>query len=257
MKNFYLFFLITGINYSIYPCETAIKNRSRISLLVEQCISMSRTKKIMAISTLSLAGLGAYLFLSKSRILTEKLTNPLVKHPTDSKVYPEEKEEISIGHNTLITNFVYDQDMPQLNILLFKEWPRLYNRTLDSSDNPSITLRFKDRLLNTHPVQIRIARVDSQIAGFITYYKVDPTKGHIDLLAVDEKFRKKGLATALLQTAENNLKKQCVNTVDILVLNTNTTAQHLYKKIGFKDANGNTPQTTWLHYIKDLIKSNN
>lgn len=69
---------------------------------------------------------------------------------------------------------------------------------------------------------------DNDPAGFIAY-----AEGHINLLAVKEKYRGQGLGNALIGHAINDLEGQGCKKIWLYVRNTNINAQNQYKKFGF------------------------
>src|ERR1700722_5445954 len=75
-----------------------------------------------------------------------------------------------------------------------------------------------------------------EIAGmiFIAIYRIPYVKkAYIDDIVVDEKFRKQGIATKLLQIAIEEAKKHDVSYV-MLTAKTTRAANSLYEKLGFQ-----------------------
>lgn len=80
---------------------------------------------------------------------------------------------------------------------------------------------------------------DKEIRGWISVgrsynYFTDEMEGMIPELYVLPKFRKKGIAKELLESALNRLKKEGFKKVQLNVYSGNP-AKHLYKKAGFID----------------------
>jgi ribosomal protein S18 acetylase RimI-like enzyme len=82
--------------------------------------------------------------------------------------------------------------------------------------------------------RIKVYLDDGKFAGFITYKKIDATSGVIGLLAVKNKFRKRGIAQKLTQTAINDLKYLGLKKIYVSAYIQNTSAILLYTKLGFK-----------------------
>lgn len=92
-----------------------------------------------------------------------------------------------------------------------------------SSDNPSYA----------KPLQVYVYRLDKQVAGFITLYKENFFSGKILHLGVDRSYRKRGIATALVNFALRKIKSMgCTQAVLVTRVN-NTRARNLYTKLGF------------------------
>ena len=88
---------------------------------------------------------------------------------------------------------------------------------------------------NTGKLKIKTLRDDGQLAGFVTYYKDSTGKGHVQFLAVDEKFRGKGFGEQLMRYALDDLKKMGVKHIDLFTRPINYAAQKVYKKVGMHE----------------------
>lgn len=75
------------------------------------------------------------------------------------------------------------------------------------------------------------AKVDKEIVGFIMLQKSDEL--NIDSIAVKKEFRNLGIATKLVQKAEEFAKTEKIENLSLEVSNNNITAYLLYKKLGF------------------------
>ena len=151
-----------------------------------------------------------------------------------------------------ITDFDHQRDMPFLGPLLEKEWPKLYAAQFPGLNHSLVASRFQHQKISNHTVYIKVARVKEQTAGFITYYRQSQNRGHIDLLAVSEEFRKQGIAFRLLSNAENHFKQEPkISSLDILVHNTNSNAQNLYEKLGYI-LQQSTNNSVWRQLIKKI-----
>lgn len=72
------------------------------------------------------------------------------------------------------------------------------------------------------------------VKGFVSYYKLSPTKAKILYVAVHDDYRRQGLAAKLLQNAVDTLEAQGIKQIELLTRVVNTRAQGLYRKLGFK-----------------------
>lgn len=87
------------------------------------------------------------------------------------------------------------------------------------------------------------AETDGHICGYLVLYIetqpekffVHPKKGFAGSIGVDEKFRGRGVAPAMLAAAEEFLKEHGVTIFDIDVYTFNEKAGRVYDSFGFKD----------------------
>ena len=101
------------------------------------------------------------------------------------------------------------------------------------------------------------AVIDGEVVGFIMLNKSDEL--NIDSIAVKKDFRNLGIASKLVQNAENIAKESNIETLSLEVAYTNITAYLLYEKLGFVErrtrknyyANGDDA----IEMIKNLKKS--
>ncbi|MHC1582198.1 MAG: ribosomal protein S18-alanine N-acetyltransferase [Candidatus Syntropharchaeia archaeon] len=90
-------------------------------------------------------------------------------------------------------------------------------------------------LYELYPDGFLVAEVDGRIVGFIIAILTMDGEGRIFSIAVDEGYRRKGIGTALLNSAFEILKEKGVDSVRLEVRVTNHPAQSLYRKLGFVD----------------------
>jgi len=96
--------------------------------------------------------------------------------------------------------------------------------------------------LNKWPNAFYVAEVDGEVVGYVMS-RVElgwgitklglMKKGHIVSLAVLEKYRRRGIGTALMKAALEGLKNYGVKEVYLEVRVSNTPAIRLYEKLGF------------------------
>lgn len=78
-----------------------------------------------------------------------------------------------------------------------------------------------------------VAQEDNSIVGYIIFWIRFEDEGHIISIAVDEKHRRKGIASKLVETTMEIFKKYSVKTIKLEVRVENKGAQKFYKKLGF------------------------
>ena len=69
--------------------------------------------------------------------------------------------------------------------------------------------------------------------AFINYY-IMYERAELNYIFVKEEERKKGIASKMLEYMLNNLKEECIETIDLEVNSLNKKAINLYQKYGFK-----------------------
>jgi len=117
-----------------------------------------------------------------------------------------------------------------------EEFPAYYLNDLNfmlKYHSPNTDIRNAGRL------KIKTLRDDGELAGFTTYYKDPSGKGHIQFLAVSEKFRGKGFGEQLMRYALYDLKKMGVKHIELFTRPTNYAAQKVYHKVGMNETHRN------------------
>lgn len=147
-----------------------------------------------------------------------------------SKAKKKFKKSTNKSHKAYIRSFNLKKDKKFIINALRKEWDFLVGGK--NACTPALTPHsvFKEMLKNT----IKILCVGHKHAGVITYSK----KGHVNLINVHPKFRKKGYAMQLLKYAEKKLSKKKVKKMTLEVFNYNYKAIKCFKKAGFKRKTG-------------------
>ncbi len=78
-----------------------------------------------------------------------------------------------------------------------------------------------------------VAEVDGMVIGFAVLVLTPEEEGRVFALAVDSRFRGKGVGRALLKAAFNLLRKYKIGFVRLEVRVSNWVAQQLYRSMGF------------------------
>ncbi len=141
-----------------------------------------------------------------------------------------------IGAEPSIMPFNYYTDLPQLEVLLKKEWPTLFwNPSYDAnlvsimfkSQNPGDLNARKKKLF------ISVLKENNLLLGFITYYQPDSQTGHIELLAIDPVHQGLGYGKKMV----NFVKDWCINLrckyLQLYVFTNNPNAIQFYHHLGF------------------------
>ena len=97
------------------------------------------------------------------------------------------------------------------------------------------TLTFEDikRAISDENYFIFKAVADDEIVGFVMLQKTDEL--NVESIAVKKEFRNLGLATKLIDLAEQTAKENQISTLSLEVSFKNINAFLLYEKLGFKE----------------------
>ena len=83
--------------------------------------------------------------------------------------------------------------------------------------------------------QFRVVLCEGEIAGFISFYannQIDRV-AYVSMIAVSEKFRRRGFGKILLENYENISKLKNMKKINLEVLLSNTAAINFYERYGF------------------------
>lgn len=105
----------------------------------------------------------------------------------------------------------------------------LFDKVWDSRKN------LKNKIKN-NPKSIILAIEKNKVAGCI-YAQTDGWEGFLWRLAVSNKYRKRGIGTTLLRSAERFLRKKDVKEIGLFVNSKNTDLHKYYKKRGYISSN--------------------
>ena len=98
----------------------------------------------------------------------------------------------------------------------------MYTKWIDKSIDPE------------NDIQVLIRQINNKIAGFISVEKVSKDTATIGLLAVNNEFRGKSIASKLLAQAESLLMKETFKFLEVATQKNNLPAMRLYQKNNFK-----------------------
>lgn len=93
-----------------------------------------------------------------------------------------------------------------------------------------------DNLAHVAPKTFLVAEKDGKIAGYVVAIVQGAGLGHIISIAVNPKYHRQGIGTALILRLIEILKAQGASAVRLEVRKSNITAQKMYAKLGFKTA---------------------
>ena len=114
---------------------------------------------------------------------------------------------------------------------------RLYQIERECFDKEAFTRQQIAYLLKDYNSINLIARINSEIAGFIigaAYYERNAQLGHILTVDVTPAYRQKGVAQKLLQEIEKIFKEKGFRASYLEVREDNIAALGLYRKLGYK-----------------------
>lgn len=91
---------------------------------------------------------------------------------------------------------------------------------------------FVSELDNNQLANYLVARVDGCLAGYCGLWVV-LEEAHITTLAVDKKYRGRGIASCLIKTVLEKARQKGARRISLEVRTTNVNARRLYEKFGF------------------------
>ena len=106
---------------------------------------------------------------------------------------------------------------------------KLASDTLPEKYNPAIFNYFYE----TNPDLFIVAELGKKIIGFIIGIKINKKISKILMLTVSGKYRKKNIASSLLNQFENTILKENINEIELEVRTLNKNAIKFYQKRGY------------------------
>ncbi len=116
--------------------------------------------------------------------------------------------------------------------MLFEDLPAVVAIEQDSFTSPWSLKSFHYELSSNHLATYLVARVDGTVAGYGGVWII-LDEAHITTLAVDRRYRRRGIATRLLNAL---IDKSCCMGAERIILEvrpSNHPARRLYEKFGF------------------------
>eukprot|EP00055_Hartaetosiga_balthica_P014081 m.75439 g.75439 ORF g.75439 m.75439 type:complete len:172 (-) comp8482_c0_seq1:1384-1899(-) len=137
----------------------------------------------------------------------------------------QELVSYSIGEGVIVRGYKDENDLPRMAELIAKDLSEPYS---------VYTYRY---FLHTWPQLSHVAVIDGEIVGTVicrlTQHKRGPFRGYIAMIAVDDKCRRKGIGTALVEASITALKKMDADEIVLEAEVTNQGALRTYEKLGF------------------------
>lgn len=108
--------------------------------------------------------------------------------------------------------------------------------------------RHLDMDLANDPNGIFVGEIDGQIVGYISTWQDRETGiGHIPNIAIQSRFRGRGLGRQLIEHAMQHFRNCGLTHAKIETLEQNATGQHLYQSLGFREV------ARQIHLVADLV----
>ena len=107
--------------------------------------------------------------------------------------------------------------------------------------------RHLDEDLAHDPNGIFVGEIDDQVVGYVsTWQDREAGIGHVPNIAIRATFRGRGLGRELLEYAMQHFRNGGLTHAKIETLEQNSTGQHLYKSLGFREV------ARQIHLVADL-----
>lgn len=173
-----------------------------------------------------------------------------------------------------ITDFDREKDFDQAKQLLQENWQELIGHNepcTDQTVQAYAEYLFRDRRsanYRGYPLLLKTIKNSGGLIGFVGYvlydsanndrdyvgpYMMNPPmdRGHIEIVAIDSAYRKKGLAKKLLNYAIDDLTQKGAQKINVGVSTDNQAALRLYHTLSFTNVREYDNQTNIL--IKEIV----
>ncbi len=127
---------------------------------------------------------------------------------------PERSDLIKVSKMT-------QQDLPEVLAIEQTSFPMPFSENM-----------FRTELL-LDVASLWVVKIDGRVAGYLDYWKV-ADEMHVITIAVHKDFKKRNIASKLLEHMIHDAKRRAVKTISLDVRVSNTPALHLYNKYGFQ-----------------------
>lgn len=122
---------------------------------------------------------------------------------------------------------------PEVRKMMMADVEQVYGIEKRSHPTSWSRLTFQRELTNSRHNMCLVAELGERIIGFTCmYYVLD--EGHITNIAVDGPYQNRGVATRLMLNAFERATEKGIKRITLEVRKSNTKAQHLYIKFGFR-----------------------
>ncbi len=122
---------------------------------------------------------------------------------------------------------------PEIRRMTVNDVDQVYDIERRSHTAPWSKMTFQREVIGSHHNTCLVAEMGERIVGFTCMYHI-LEEGHITNIAVDAAYQNRGVATRLLLAAIDYARGRGVKYMTLEVRKSNTKAQHLYIKFGFR-----------------------
>ncbi|MDI6816595.1 MAG: ribosomal protein S18-alanine N-acetyltransferase [Actinomycetota bacterium] len=122
---------------------------------------------------------------------------------------------------------------PEVREMTVVDIDQVYAIETSAHATPWSRLTFQREIANKRHNMCLVAELGESVVGFMCMYHV-LDEGHVTNIAVAAPYQNKGIATYLMLEAVERVIKRGIKRLTLEVRKSNTKAQHLYIKFGFK-----------------------
>jgi len=162
---------------------------------------------------------------------------------------------IGSSYDKDIVDFNHGRDTKEILKIFYDDWDWLFP---GPDYSPEYILKHKipgKELYQARyrgKLQIKVLRIDGQVAGFTTYYKKNFYEGQVQFVAVSQDFRRQGYGRRLTISAVKGLFALKCKKVFLFTRLSNTRARSLYESLGFKEVDRDDGFITYSVREKDF-----
>lgn len=141
-------------------------------------------------------------------------------------------------HAIMAQGPIYEFDEKRDTQAIIDLFKKDYYWLVEGEYNPAAMLKYRapsGNPLKKGQMHIKVFRDSNQFAGFVAYYKKFGSEWQLNFIALNDKFRGKGYAQQLMQYAINDMKRMGAKKINLVTRTSNTSAQKLYNRVGFKE----------------------
>lgn len=122
---------------------------------------------------------------------------------------------------------------PVIRRMTLNDIDQVYGIERRSHSTPWSKITLQREVVGNQNSLCLVAELGEKIAGFICLYMV-LDEGHITNIAVDAPYQNRGIGSRLILTSIDAVKERGITHLTLEVRKSNTKAQHLYIKFGFR-----------------------